>query len=245
MVEKVERILQILTSFEESAAECISEMLIHFTGSNFGDGAVQAHLLITHIDILFLSLQKIDLQLISLKDPQNMVKSKETKQLVKKILYFFSILSNPTPDKKEVTKDMIQLVTSLAYVLKMIIRNSLTAALKLEQIHNQPEYLEELLEQLHVVRNLDSKQYLNTSKCDVCSICNLTIEEECFKFENLRFWHKDCLKCVSCGEKLISNKYIKSENLATYCEEHHPPESFQGLEKVGLLNQYSFIDVDI
>ena len=138
MVEKVERILQVLSSFEESAAECISEMLVHFTNSGYRTGAIHAHRLIAHAEVLFSSLQEIDDKLNGLKDPQNLSRSREPKQLVKKIVYFFSILSSQQEliERQAATRDMIQLVTSLAHVLKIIIRNALTGALRLVSLIN-------------------------------------------------------------------------------------------------------------
>ncbi|KAJ2997024.1 hypothetical protein HDV02_005968 [Globomyces sp. JEL0801] len=133
MVEKVEKILQILSTFEESAAESISEMLIHFTNDGYMNGAIHAHRLISHIDVLFSSLQDIDDKLNSFSDPQHLSSSKEPKQLVKKIVSLFSLLSSKqeSTEKPSATKDMIQLVTSLAHVLKIVIRKALAASLRL------------------------------------------------------------------------------------------------------------------
>ena len=132
IVEKVERILQVLSSFEESAAACISEMLSHFTNDAFKSGAIYAKRLIAHVELLFQILEQIDDRLaLNFHDPQALSKSKEPRQLVKKIILFFQLLSNKKEDTSNATKDIIKLVTILAHVLKITIRHALVGALRL------------------------------------------------------------------------------------------------------------------
>jgi hypothetical protein len=132
-IAKVEEILHVLSSFEESAAASISEMLVHFTNEGFRNGAVHARRLVAHVELLFTALHEIDVKLKQVGDSRNYDKAKEPRQLVQKIMLFFSILSekHEIDEKNAATKDMIQLVTSLAHVLKIIIRYALTGALRL------------------------------------------------------------------------------------------------------------------
>lgn len=137
MVEKVERILSVLSSFEESAAECISEMLVFFSNDSPVEGVIQANKFIQHVYALFSSIEDIDDALASAQIGHSVQRSKEPKQLVKKIIYFFSVLSGNQDDAARLaaTKEMISLVTSLAHTMKMIIRGALTGAFRLVYIY--------------------------------------------------------------------------------------------------------------
>ncbi|KAI8900697.1 hypothetical protein BC833DRAFT_656075 [Globomyces pollinis-pini] len=245
MVEKVEKILQILSTFEESAAESISEMLIHFTNDGYMNGAIHAHRLISHIDVLFSSLQDIDDKLNSFSDPQHLSSSKEPKQLVKKIVSLFSLLSSKqeSTEKPSATKDMIQLVTSLAHVLKIVIRKALAASLRLEQIHGQANAVTYFLEQLQSIRS-EGAETLSThlsfsARNDSCTLCKSVIEEECFQFGDYK-WHRSCLKCSNCQVALLDldMTFVDPNTLSLYCPSHRTPLSVTGIKKLGELKQY-------
>jgi hypothetical protein len=247
MVEKVETILQILSSFEESAAECISEMLVHFTNGGFVNGAVHAHRLIAHVEVLFSSLEEIDDKLNSLQDPQELSKSREPKQLVKKIVYFFSILSSQQDliERQAATRDMIQLVTSLAHVLKIIIRNALTGALRLEQMHNDTQTIQTLLQRLQQVRNDEYTTFLShlaiSIKDELCATCKTPIEEQCVKFSTLWNWHDQCFKCTTCQVDLtvaLKMSSIDATKGLAYCGQHAPSTAIIGAERIRHLQQY-------
>ena len=131
-VEKVEMILQTLSAFEESAAACISEMLVQFTNEGGISAAVYAKRLIVHVEILFNTLERIDSKLNALNDKQSLCKSKEPRHLTKKIIAFFGTLSEKSAKGNETaTKDIINLVTVLAHVLKITIKHALSGALRL------------------------------------------------------------------------------------------------------------------
>ena len=132
-VEKVGKILHILSAFEESSAECISDMLIQFSAQHYEDGIMQAGKFIYHIEALFSGIDEIEAQLATFNDRTGLHHTKEPKQLAKRIVHFFSLLSHTRESsaRKEATKEMISLVTSLAHTLKILIRAALTGALKL------------------------------------------------------------------------------------------------------------------
>ncbi|KAJ3262301.1 hypothetical protein HK103_002715 [Boothiomyces macroporosus] len=234
MVEKVERILQILSMFEESAAECISEMLVHFTNEGFLRGALHAHRLIGHVDLLFSALQEIDDKLLAVGDQRNLANSKEPRNLVKKIVYFFAILSAKQSSNDRQT--MIQLVTSLAHVLKIIIRNALTGALALEQEHGDKSALPTFLAHLQFIKNEEIESLisrLNLSALDVdCKACGHTIEEGCVKFNDHFKWHNDCFKCKTCDMNLskeAEKAFINLVDGMVFCKEHKPLDAVDEL----------------
>jgi hypothetical protein len=60
MEEKVYRIWSVLSTFEESSAACISDMLLHVSNGAYVDGVLVAKKFIFHVDILFHSADKLD-----------------------------------------------------------------------------------------------------------------------------------------------------------------------------------------
>jgi len=60
MEEKVYRIWSVLSTFEESSAACISDMLLHVSNGAYVDGVLVAKKFIWHVDILFHSADTLD-----------------------------------------------------------------------------------------------------------------------------------------------------------------------------------------
>lgn len=60
MEEKVYRIWSVLSTFEESSAACISDMLLHVSNGAYVDGVMVAKKFIWHVDILFQSADGLD-----------------------------------------------------------------------------------------------------------------------------------------------------------------------------------------
>lgn len=75
MEEKVYKIWSILSTFEESSAACISEMLLHVSNGAYVDGVLVARSFIAHVEILFAA---IDMLAILLKEQEGIGKSKQT-----------------------------------------------------------------------------------------------------------------------------------------------------------------------
>jgi len=65
MEDKVFRIWSVLSSFEESSAACISDMLLHVSNGAYVDGVFVAERFIWHVEILFESADTLDVQLFS------------------------------------------------------------------------------------------------------------------------------------------------------------------------------------
>jgi len=60
MEEKVYRIWSVLSTFEESSAANISDMLLHVSNGAYVDGVLTAKKFIWHVDLLFKSADKLD-----------------------------------------------------------------------------------------------------------------------------------------------------------------------------------------
>ncbi|KAJ3345134.1 hypothetical protein HDU91_007461, partial [Kappamyces sp. JEL0680] len=248
VVEKVENILHVLSSFEESAAASISEMLVHFTNEGFRNGAIHARRLVAHVELLFNALGMVDEKLKAVGDPQDLGRTKEPKQLVKKIELFFSILSEKQePEERQAaTKDMIQLVTSLAHVLKIIIRHALAGALRLDQNHGDKNSLEFLLSSLASCSNIDESQllmsnlYLASMDKDICPVCRLEVDEECIQSLGMSHWkwHDRCLRCTTCQALLNEDTLLyKAETGMCFCKTHGPVGVVNGAKTIPQLVQ--------
>ena len=65
MEERVYKIWSVLSSFEESSASCISEMLLQVSNGAYVDGVLVAKKFIWHVDILFAATDHLDRTVIS------------------------------------------------------------------------------------------------------------------------------------------------------------------------------------
>jgi hypothetical protein len=65
MEEKVYRIWSVLSTFEESSAACISDMLLHVSNGAYVDGVLVAKRFIWHVDTLFNSADTLDASMMS------------------------------------------------------------------------------------------------------------------------------------------------------------------------------------
>lgn len=65
MEEKVYRIWSVLSTFEESSAACISDMLLHVSNGAYVDGVLVAKKFIGHVDVLFGATDRLDFLMAS------------------------------------------------------------------------------------------------------------------------------------------------------------------------------------
>jgi hypothetical protein len=228
-------------------------MLVHFSNGTYLEGALHANKFIQHVFILFASLEDIDRALIAATNGQHSQKFKEPKQLVKKVIYFFSVLSGnqDLAARLAATKEMISLVTSLAHTLKIIIRGALTGAFRLvfhltqEQLYGSQDSVAIMLNQLESVQSQGNVLKLPShglvGKEDICLVCSNPVEEGCLKYEKWR-WHEQCLACSLCSTKLFNSlpdAYVDT-NGTLFCHEHKPPvDLFPGLERISQLQQFT------
>ncbi|KAH6636656.1 hypothetical protein F5144DRAFT_188729 [Chaetomium tenue] len=260
MEEKVYRIWSVLSTFEESSAACISDMLLHVSNGAYIDGVMVAKRFIFHVDILFRSADRLDGSMAHL-DMNSLAYGREAKLLCKKIVAFFSLLSK-TQDratrKPGVTQDLLTLVTGLAHYLKLLIRICLQGALRIEKERKNADGLYHFLGDLNDLETLKTDDNSTTTlqltsgmsrlsahDSDQCASCRKPIEDECAKIDDKR-WHLGCANCSRCGKELGRN--LQDAQLNPYdakifcssCEPNAPPNAAP-LEHVTKLQQYVFL----
>ncbi|KAK4218744.1 hypothetical protein QBC37DRAFT_177784 [Rhypophila decipiens] len=260
MEEKVYRIWSVLSTFEESSAACISDMLLHVSNGAYVDGVMVAKKFIWHVDILFQSADGLDATMGRL-EIKGLSYSREAKLLCKKIVAFFSLLSKAQDKgvrKLGVTQELLTLVTGLAHYLKLLIRICLQGALRIEKDRNISDGLYHFLDELsdlEALKNEDNStstlqltsgmSRLSANDSDHCVLCRKPIEDECAKNGDKR-WHIGCTKCSTCGHELGRSLQDARLNLydskmfcsrcETYSSEKAPP-----FERVSKLQQYIFL----
>lgn len=167
MEEKVYRIWSVLSTFEESSAACISDMLLHVSNGAHLEGIAVAKRFIWHVDILFQSADRLDgvmtrldmsgkafyadRSLRHLTFCAGLAYGREAKLLCKKVVSFFSLLSKAQDSagrKPGVTQELLTLVTGLAHYLKLLIRICLKGALRTEKERGSSECLYHFLDDL-------------------------------------------------------------------------------------------------
>ncbi|SPQ19419.1 625fed22-b899-4cc7-96c8-1a05c37b4162 [Thermothielavioides terrestris] len=260
MEEKVYRIWSVLSSFEESSAACISDMLLHVSNGAYIDGVMVAKRFIFHVDILFRSADRLDATMAQL-DMNALAYGREAKLLCKKIVAFFSLLSK-TQDKAVgkpgVTQDLLGLVTGLAHYLKLLIRICLQGALRIEKERTTADGLFHFLDDLGDLETLkmddnstttlqltSGMSRLSAHDSDQCVLCRKPIEDECAKNGDKR-WHLPCASCYRCGRELGRKLQDARLNpydgriLCTTCEPDSAPNAAP-FEHVTKLQQYVFL----
>lgn len=225
MEAKVFRIWSTLSTFEESSAACISDMLLHVSNGAYMESVMVAKKFIWHVEILFGAIDNLDDTMVShglkcesfiasdyvlLTNNAALSYGREAKLLCKKIVAFFTLLTKTQDSgvrKLGVTQELLSLVTGLAHYLKLIIRISLQGALKLERERRSIDGLNFFLEGL---QDLDSVKEADKSlsftagvseladqQSDICHKCKEPIDDECVRSEEKR-WHKVHLTCDFC-----------------------------------------------
>lgn len=106
-------------------------MFIKFSNLDLVQGSVQTALFINYIESLFFSISQMDEKDLSSSSDTSRPHNKEAKQLCKRIIFLMSLVSTPAEEEARRTKDVIALITSLAYSLKLVVRGALTRGLAL------------------------------------------------------------------------------------------------------------------
>ncbi|KAH8429675.1 GTPase-activating protein LRG1 [Aspergillus melleus] len=218
MEEKVYKIWSILSSFEESSAACISDMLLHVSNGTYVDGVLVAKRFIGHVDVLFTAIDQLA-QLIKAQGMKDLAYGREAKLLCKKIVAFFALLSKTQETgvrKLGVTQELLSLVTGLAHYLKLLIRIGLQGALKLEREQEHPNGLHHFLDRLgdlEALRPIEEEEtpsdlmtgveVLADQLSDCCVSCKEPIDDECVMLGDNR-WHvkQPHLTCSGCQKDL-------------------------------------------
>ncbi|KAI0486232.1 rho-type GTPase-activating protein 1 [Xylaria cf. heliscus] len=256
MEDKVYRIWSVLSTFEESSAACISDMLLHVSNGSYTEGVFVAKRFILHVEILFQSADHLD-ETFKRLEMKALTYGREAKLLCKKIVSFFSLLSKtqePNIRKIGVTQELLSLVTGLAHYLKLLIRICLQGTLRLERDQSSSEGLFQFLSDLGVLESMksddDSLQItlgmsgLSANDSDQCASCRKPIEDECALSGDKR-WHLACVSCSRCGRELSKtlDQARSHRDLGIFCTEceNQLGEYGQPLERISKLQQYIFL----
>ncbi|EGX49299.1 hypothetical protein AOL_s00078g332 [Orbilia oligospora ATCC 24927] len=253
MEEKVYRIWSVLSTYEESSAANISDMLLHVSNGAYVDGVFVAEKFIWHVELLFTSADNLDIELYRIGG-EGLAYSREAKLLCKKIVAFFTLLSKTQETgvrKLGVTQELLSLVTGLAHYLKLLIRISLQGALKLERDYSNVDAFNRFLAELsdlEAAKDVKPTFEVNTAladlNSDLCYGCHNTIEDECMKFGMLK-WHINCFNCSNCNNSLkndIDSARLSpaSTILCASCVVHFP-DAQKGFQHVSRLKQYVYL----
>lgn len=260
MEEKVYRIWSTLSTFEESSASCISDMLLHVSNGVYVDGVIVARKFIWHVDILFGAIDTLA-ALVIRAGLKELAYGREAKLLCKKVVAFFTLLSKTQETgvrKLGVTQELLSLVTGLAHYLKLLIRIGLQGALKLERERGSAEGLHAFLDELadletikeQEMKSLDLSESvagLASQESDCCASCLDPIDDECVMFYGRR-WHAKPphLLCSVCQRDLthdLANALYSEQEERVYCVEHgrRTQDAFSGFSHVTKLQQYVFL----
>ncbi|RMJ23167.1 GTPase-activating protein [Aspergillus sp. HF37] len=218
MEEKVYKIWSILSTFEESSAACISDMLLHVSNGAYIEGVLVAKRFITHVQVLFSARTSL----------LDLAYGREAKLLCKKVVAFFALLSKTQEagvQKLGVTQELLSLVTGLAHYLKLLIRIGLQGALKLEREQGSPHGLHRFLDSLgdlESLRPIEAEmeavgqdpaadlfvglENLADQRSDCCVACKDPIDDECIMRGEQR-WHikPPHLNCAACQNDLTTS----------------------------------------
>ncbi|KAL9130741.1 MAG: hypothetical protein Q9217_001137 [Psora testacea] len=260
MEVKVYRIWSVLSTFEESSAACISDMLLHVSNGAYMESVMVAKKFIWHVDILFGAIDRLD-NLIMSEGLKPLSYGREAKLLCKKIVAFFSLLSKSQETgvrKLGVTQELLSLVTGLAHYLKLLIRISLQGTLKLERERQSVEGLNRFLDDLQDLDSLkDADKSLNMTagvaelaneQSDLCHRCKQSVDDDCAKLDQWR-WHRNHLICDYC-EKIVGDDLgnvlwseQEGEVVCRRCHEEgqRAPDAVAVFESISRLQQYVYL----
>ncbi|KAJ5085118.1 hypothetical protein N7532_009889 [Penicillium argentinense] len=265
MEEKVYNIWSTLSTFEESSAACISDMLLHVSNGAYIDGVLVAKRFIGHVEILFGAVDELA-NYIKSQGVKDLSYGREAKLLCKKIVAFFSLLSKTQETgvrKLGVTQELLSLVTGLAHYLKLLIRIGLQGALKLERDMSAPDGLHNFLHHLGDLDALvppeDGDEQLDLTAgvegladqlSDCCIACKEPIDDECVLWGENR-WHikPPHLSCSSCDKDLsidLADALWSENENRTFCSacahQQNLGSSVQsGFVHVSKLQQFVFL----
>ncbi|KIO25868.1 hypothetical protein M407DRAFT_24824 [Tulasnella calospora MUT 4182] len=253
----VYRIWTHLSTFEESSAACISDMLRHVSNGMYLDAIRMAEKFILHVEVLFAAIDELETE-FARAGARGMSHVREARMLCRKAVEFFTLLSRTQVQSQRMgmTQELLALVTGLAHYLKILIRIALTGGLKLKHEYSNGDALLRFLSRLQCLRmdgadpNARRQRLATINKLseptiadcsegvaygyrslspecagespfspqaiaqaiqkgtssvlilptDLCTACNLTVEEDCVRLGTYQRWHSHCVKCITCGK---------------------------------------------
>ncbi|KIM38387.1 hypothetical protein M413DRAFT_30219 [Hebeloma cylindrosporum] len=136
MEQQVYRIWTVLSAYEESSAACISDMLRQVSVGAYLDAVRMAERFILHVEVLFATIDDME-WVFAERGSKGMPHVRAVRTLCRKTIDLFTLLSHTQETtatrRMAMTQELLALVTGLAHYLKVLIRITLTGALKLEE----------------------------------------------------------------------------------------------------------------
>lgn len=218
--QKMFRIWNVLCGYEEASAAYISDMLQSASAGRSSDSLKATASLVAKIEVLFTALHALNILLDnktqsdgsqSPDDDSPFSKlTKEPKSLCKKVVEFMSLVSKArersSSKRMGITQELLNLVTSLAHYLKVLIRFGLSNCLHYDRLYNATS-LDSFLSQIETHQRSESVlRHLGVSPTtsDHCLVCDKTVEDMCVRY-NDKLWHVSCLNCSQCSRPLIND----------------------------------------
>lgn len=218
--QKMFRIWNVLCGYEEASAAYISDMLQSASAGRSADSLKATASLVAKIEVLFTALHALNILLESKKpqaedgqqspddDSPFSTLTKEPKSLCKKVVEFMSLVSKArergsSSKRMGITQDLLNLVTSLAHYLKVLIRFGLFNCLQYDRLYNSTS-LDSFLLQIETHQRSESVlRHLGVSPTtsDHCLSCDKTVEDMCLRLGD-KLWHVGCLTCSQCSTPL-------------------------------------------
>ncbi|KAJ3110307.1 hypothetical protein HDU96_006734 [Phlyctochytrium bullatum] len=234
-LERVKWILSVLSSYEEAAADALSNILMNFTTFDHAQFLYNVQRFVSFLDALLDGLQAIEERLVGLEERISSRWRKEPKQLTRKMALFFSLLalalSANLPERENVMKEMVSVATSLAHCLKALIRIGLRGALKIEARCNGDRTLDEFLQRLNNPDAVPPPSFPPQLPPDAnnCRVCGQAVEEDCAGF-GWHLLHFPCTRCVVCSAGVHADEEgCFSDENGVYCPIHRPPNGRKGV----------------
>jgi hypothetical protein len=210
----IARIWNVLSSYEESVAATISDMLLAVSNAEKVTIVRAMWSFLAKIGVIFRALDNMDKRKLQSGVNAGPSYEREARLLGKKCVAFMiessgfdywntSAKASTTP-VKGVTQERLSLVTGLAHYLKLLIRIGLKASLT----DLQP-FLQDMSQDDD---NPGSKAISSMASADndLCASCRKTVEDACYKSTLGQLWHHGCLECSSCHQ---SDAFV-AENLS-------------------------------
>ncbi|KAK9355023.1 hypothetical protein V1523DRAFT_345778 [Lipomyces doorenjongii] len=252
----VYRIWTVLSEYEEVSAACISDMLQYATSGATMDAVLATGRLVYRIQVLFSAID--DLRQYSHVGTKSF--GKEPKTLCKNVVNFLTTLPGgflTQVNPSRMTKDLLDLVTSIAHYLKLLIQFGLDTGLELDKKSPESQAVDHFLDYLssHNSPPPLSQDTLIPNITDQCVACRKGIEEKCTRLMSQqkddkrdRRWHLtgECFVCSRCSRHLadeISETVWSDSERVIICQicAKEEEDSRHGFVFVSRLNQYSFL----
>uniref|UniRef100_A0A060TDS4 ARAD1D46398p n=1 Tax=Blastobotrys adeninivorans TaxID=409370 RepID=A0A060TDS4_BLAAD len=273
--KKVFRIWTVLCGYEEATAAYISDMLQTASSGKFNQSLAATAKLVMKIEVLFSAVDN----LVGLIGPlirrqeEAMARfaesegdeaagaeieftytklGKEAKTLCKKVVGFMSLISKSREKgvkRMGITSDLLNLVTSLAHYLKLLIRYGLSNSLAFDREHLDGNAVDSLLDIIMAHDKTPSNPLANLGvsamTTDACCTCDKSIEDSCARLGERR-WHIACLECSNCHRALSTPQDLpdarwNTQEKRVFCSQCAPSDSRSGFVFVTKLTQFVFL----